>query len=66
MSASEIDGENSKNYILRTDIARDLEFSASERVYLRGQMHIILDWRMIKAFNYRQRFCTLPNENVFK
>ena len=41
MSAPEIDGENSKNYILRMDIVSDLGFSALERLCLRGQMHII-------------------------
>ena len=41
MSAPEIDGENSKNYILRTDIASDLGFSTLERVCLWGPMHII-------------------------
>ena len=41
MSAPEIDGENSKNYILRIDIAIELSFSALERVCLRGQIHII-------------------------
>ena len=41
MSALEIDGENSKNYIVRTDIASDLGFSVLERVCLWGQMHII-------------------------
>ena len=41
MSAPETDGENSKNFILRQDIASDLGFSALERVRLTGQMHII-------------------------
>ena len=41
MSAPEIDEENSKNYILRMDLASDLSFPALERMCLRGQMHII-------------------------
>jgi len=41
MPVPEIDGENSKNNISRTDTASDLGFSALERVCLRGQIHII-------------------------